>query len=109
MCNFQRMWAGLFDHSINRITVLASFGFPALIIDPFANLSLPEVVDVWVAKFPEEVSTVVLRKQYSGTVLHSLVTASLAKDHPRTLQMFWSIVMIILKYPIWNAGNASLT
>lgn len=97
MGDFQRMWPGFLDYSIDRIAVITSFDFPALVIDPFANLSLSEVVDVRVAKFSKEISKVILREQYMSTVLLSSVTASLAGNLLCTLQIFWSIVMIILK------------
>ena len=80
MCDFQRMRPSFLDYSIDCIAMMASFGFPTLIIDPFADLNLSKVVYVRVAKFSKEVSAVILRKQYSGTVLLLSVSASLPRS-----------------------------
>ena len=68
----QGMGPSLLDPSIDFAAVVTRSGLPALLIDLLANLSLPQVIDIWSPQVPKESSAILLLKQRSGTRLVSI-------------------------------------
>ena len=63
------MGPSLLDPSVDLTAVMTGFGLPALLIDFLANLSLPQVVDIWPPQVSKESSALLLCKKRSGTPL----------------------------------------